>query len=88
MPDTAAFRGWKAQDAIEWFHGIGRLVRSCAEGPRAGPEKAAVVSGVLRLAQQLRQLYGVRAYRLYLLSSLRRARPRVKTSQQDGENAG
>ena len=26
MPVTAAFRGWKAQDAIEWFHGIGRLV--------------------------------------------------------------
>ena len=26
MPETAAFRGWKAQDAIEWFHGIGRLV--------------------------------------------------------------
>jgi hypothetical protein len=25
MPETAAFRGWKAQDAIEWFHGIGRL---------------------------------------------------------------
>ena len=25
MPVTAAFRGWKAQDAIEWFHGIGRL---------------------------------------------------------------
>ena len=22
MPETAAFRGWKAQDAIEWFHGI------------------------------------------------------------------
>jgi putative tryptophan/tyrosine transport system substrate-binding protein len=28
MPETAAFRGWKAQDAIEWFHGIGRLVPS------------------------------------------------------------
>jgi hypothetical protein len=28
MPDTAAFRGWKAQDAIEWFHGIGRLVQA------------------------------------------------------------
>src|SRR5260370_1281242 len=26
MPETAAFRGWKAQDAIEWFHGIDRLV--------------------------------------------------------------
>jgi hypothetical protein len=26
MPETAAFRGWKVQDAIEWFHGIGRLV--------------------------------------------------------------
>jgi hypothetical protein len=26
MPETAAFREWKAQDAIEWFHGIGRLV--------------------------------------------------------------
>ena len=26
MPATAAFRGWKAQDAIEWFHEIGRLV--------------------------------------------------------------
>ena len=25
MPVTAAFRGRKAQDAIEWFHGIGRL---------------------------------------------------------------
>jgi hypothetical protein len=25
MPETAAFRGWKAQDAIEWFHGIDRL---------------------------------------------------------------
>jgi len=28
MPVTAAFRGWKAQDAIEWFHGIGRLARA------------------------------------------------------------
>ena len=27
MPETAAFLGRKAQDAIEWFHGIGRLVR-------------------------------------------------------------
>jgi Family of unknown function (DUF5681) len=26
MSETAAFRGWKAQNAIEWFHGIGRLV--------------------------------------------------------------
>jgi hypothetical protein len=26
MPETAAFRGWNARDAIEWFHGIGRLV--------------------------------------------------------------
>ena len=26
MPEKAAFRGWKAQDAIERFHGIGRLV--------------------------------------------------------------
>jgi hypothetical protein len=26
MLETAAFRGWKAQDVIEWFHGIGRLV--------------------------------------------------------------
>ena len=26
MPETAAFRGWKVQDAIEWFYGIGRLV--------------------------------------------------------------
>jgi hypothetical protein len=25
MPETAAFRGRKAQDAIEWFNGIGRL---------------------------------------------------------------
>jgi hypothetical protein len=25
MPETAAFRERKAQDAIEWFHGIGRL---------------------------------------------------------------
>src|SRR5271169_1756475 len=25
MLETAAFRGWKAQDVIEWFHGIGRL---------------------------------------------------------------
>jgi hypothetical protein len=24
-PKRAAFRGWKVQDAIEWFHGIGRL---------------------------------------------------------------
>ena len=31
MPDTAAFRGWKAQEAIEWFHGIGRLVRGAPE---------------------------------------------------------
>jgi hypothetical protein len=23
--ETAASRGWKAKDAIEWFHGIGRL---------------------------------------------------------------
>jgi hypothetical protein len=29
MPETAAFRGWKAQDAIEWFHGIDRLVAGC-----------------------------------------------------------
>jgi hypothetical protein len=37
MPETAAFRGWKAQDAIEWFHGIGRLVYYGAEdsyGPK------------------------------------------------------
>jgi hypothetical protein len=27
MSETAAFRGWKAQNAIEWFHGIGRLGR-------------------------------------------------------------
>ena len=27
MPETAAFREWKAKDAIEWFHGIGRLAR-------------------------------------------------------------
>jgi hypothetical protein len=27
MAETAAFRGRKAQDAIEWFHGIGRLGR-------------------------------------------------------------
>jgi hypothetical protein len=26
VSETAAFRGWKAQDATEWFHGIGRLV--------------------------------------------------------------
>jgi len=26
MPETAAFGEWKAKDAIEWFHGIGRLV--------------------------------------------------------------
>jgi hypothetical protein len=26
MSETAAFRGWKAQNAIERFHGIGRLV--------------------------------------------------------------
>ena len=26
MLETAASRGWKAKDAIEWFHGIGRLV--------------------------------------------------------------
>jgi len=25
MSETAAFRRWKAQNAIEWFHGIGRL---------------------------------------------------------------
>jgi putative restriction endonuclease len=25
MLETAASRGWKAKDAIEWFHGIGRL---------------------------------------------------------------
>jgi hypothetical protein len=25
MPETAAFREWKAKDAVEWFHGIGRL---------------------------------------------------------------
>jgi putative ABC transport system substrate-binding protein len=27
MPETAAFRGWKAQGAIEWFHGIGRPMK-------------------------------------------------------------
>jgi hypothetical protein len=26
MSETAAFRGWKAQGAIEWFLGIARLV--------------------------------------------------------------
>jgi hypothetical protein len=26
MLETAASRGWKAKDAIEWFHGIDRLV--------------------------------------------------------------
>ena len=26
MLETAKSRGWKAKDAIEWFHGIGRLV--------------------------------------------------------------
>ena len=26
MLETAASRGWKAKDAIEWFYGIGRLV--------------------------------------------------------------
>jgi hypothetical protein len=31
MLETAAFRGWKAQDLIEWFHGIGRLVPRIAE---------------------------------------------------------
>ena len=30
MPETAAFRGWKAQDAIEWFHGVDRRVCSPA----------------------------------------------------------
>jgi hypothetical protein len=25
MLETAASGGWKAKDAIEWFHGIGRL---------------------------------------------------------------
>ena len=30
MSETAAFRGWKAQNAIEWFHGIGRLVNRTA----------------------------------------------------------
>jgi hypothetical protein len=25
MSKTAAFHGWKAEDAIEWFLGIGRL---------------------------------------------------------------
>jgi hypothetical protein len=34
----ATFRAWKVQDAIEWFHGIGRLVRYCTPvEPRAGP---------------------------------------------------
>ena len=27
VSETAAFRGWKAQNATEWFHGIGRLDR-------------------------------------------------------------
>jgi hypothetical protein len=27
MLETAASRGWKAKDAIEWFHGIDRLDR-------------------------------------------------------------
>jgi hypothetical protein len=25
--ETTAFGGWKAKEAIEWLHGIGRLVR-------------------------------------------------------------
>jgi len=35
MLETAASRGWKAKDAIEWFHGIGRL------GERRTPFNAA-----------------------------------------------
>jgi hypothetical protein len=34
MSETAAFRGWKAQNAIEWFHGIGRLVLNFDAGTR------------------------------------------------------
>jgi hypothetical protein len=30
MLQTAASRAWKAKDAIEWFHGIGRLERRSA----------------------------------------------------------
>jgi len=49
MPETAAFRAWKAQDAIEWFHGIGRqvarTVRNGFEGPSALPAWARTVSG-------------------------------------------
>jgi hypothetical protein len=31
MLETAASRGWKAKDAIEWFHGIGRLVPTISD---------------------------------------------------------
>jgi len=33
MLETAASRGWKAKDAIEWFHGIGRLGRVLINRP-------------------------------------------------------
>jgi hypothetical protein len=36
MLETAAFRGWKAKDAIEWFHGIGRLVFANFPNQRTG----------------------------------------------------
>ena len=32
--ETAAFHGWKVKDAIEWFHGIGRL--ETTRGAEAG----------------------------------------------------
>ena len=31
MLETAASRGWKAKDAIEWFHGIDPLVEEADE---------------------------------------------------------
>jgi hypothetical protein len=39
MPVTAAFRGWKAQDVIKWFHGIGRLVQLRVHGPFGAPDR-------------------------------------------------
>ena len=44
MLETAAFGRWKAKEAIEWFHGIGRLVGKDA-GELSGANRRAAKRG-------------------------------------------